>query len=132
MSERQAVLYVDQSLPRRPVSVRHARALAADALGWSEPAPDDGELALVITELVANAVRHGRGRRIGLRLECGQKTVRIEVENRSWTTLPRRRLPSEVRPSGRGLALVAAYARSWGVVECSRGRTRVWAELDRR
>ena len=37
MSERQAVLYVDQSLRRRPVAVRHARALASDALGWSEP-----------------------------------------------------------------------------------------------
>jgi anti-sigma regulatory factor (Ser/Thr protein kinase) len=132
MSERQAVLYVDQSLRRRPVAVRHARALASDALGWSEPCPDDGELALVITELVANAVRHGRGRRIGLRVEGRQKTVRVEVENRCWTTLPRRRLPSEVRPSGRGLALVAAYSRSWGVDACARGRTRVWAEVERR
>ena len=97
MSERQAVLYVDQTLRRRPV-----------------------------------AVRHGCGRRIGLRVEGRQKTVRVEVENRCWTTLPRRRLPSEVRPSGRGLALVAAYSRSWGVDACARGRTRVWAEVERR
>ena len=105
------------------------RALASDALGTPAPEPHD-ELALVITELVANAVRHGRGRRMRLRLVTGDGMVRVEVENRCWHTTPRRRLLSESQPHGRGLRLVEAYARRWGI-EATRGRTRVWAEVDR-
>jgi anti-sigma regulatory factor (Ser/Thr protein kinase) len=120
---------VDEVLPRRPVAVRHARALASDALGTPVPEPHD-ELALIITELVANAVRHGRGRRMRLRLVTGDGMVRVEVENRCWHTTPRRRLLDESQPHGRGLALVAAYASRWGI-EAARGRTRVWAEVDR-
>ena len=121
---------VDEVLPRRPVAVRHARALASDALGAPAPEPHD-ELALVITELVANAVRHGRGRRMRLRLVTGNGMVRVEVENRCWHTTPRRRLLTESQPNGRGLALVAAYARRWGIEQAARGRMRVWAEVER-
>lgn len=130
MAVERAQVSVDEVLPRRPVAVRHARALASDALGGRHPGPDD-ELALVITELVANAVRHGRGRRMRLRLVTQDGTVRVEVENRTWHTTPRRRLLDTTTPSGRGLALVAAYSRSWGIVHAARGRTRVWAELER-
>jgi len=134
VSEGRTEPFVDELLPRRPVAVRHARALASGALGGGLGSDDerDHELALVITELVANAVRHGRGRRMRLRLEHQGGAVRVEVENRSWTTRPRRRLASDIRPSGRGLALVAAYSRSWGVMRGTRGRTRVWAEVERR
>ncbi len=130
MSVEEAQVSVDQVLPRRPVAVRHARALATDALGPHAPEPHDG-LALVITELVANAVRHGRGRRMRLRLVSCDGVVRVEVENRCWHTTPRRRLMSESRPDGRGLALVAAYSRDWGIEYARRGRTRVWAEVPR-
>jgi anti-sigma regulatory factor (Ser/Thr protein kinase) len=126
-----AQVSVDRVLRRRPGAVRHARELASDALGTPSPEPHD-ELQLVITELVANAVRHGRGRRMRLLLVTRRDgTVRIEVENRCWHTTPRRRVLSESAPSGRGLALVAAYARSWGIEQAARGRTRVWAEVDR-
>jgi serine/threonine-protein kinase RsbW len=110
--------------------VPRARQIAADALTSSGASPE-GDLALVITELVGNAVRHGRGRRIALKLQADGRSVRVEVENRRWTTVPRRRLPSDVRPSGRGLALVAACSRDWGVVAEGRGLTRVWAEVER-
>ena len=127
-----AQVSVDRVLPRRPVAVRHARALASDALGTPAPEAHD-ELQLVITELVANAVRHGRGRRMRLRLVTRRDgAVRVEVENRCWHTTPRRRLLTDSAASGRGLALVAAFARSWGIERAARGRTRVWAELDRR
>jgi anti-sigma regulatory factor (Ser/Thr protein kinase) len=119
-----------QRLPRRLVAVPRARQLAADALTTAGAPPDNPDLALVVTELVGNAVRHGRGRRIALSLRADGRSVRVEVENRRWSTLPRRRLASEVRPSGRGLALVAACSREWGVVAGDRGLTRVWAEVE--
>jgi anti-sigma regulatory factor (Ser/Thr protein kinase) len=130
MAVERAQVSVDEVLPRRPVAVRHARALASDALGALPSGPHD-ELALVITELVANAVRHGRGRRMRLRLVTQDGAVRVEVENRTWHTTPRRRPLDARTPSGRGLALVAAYSRRWGIDHAARGRTRVWAELER-
>lgn len=127
-----SVVSLHQRLPRRLVAVPRARQIAADALTAAGTPPDDGDLALVITELVGNAVRHGRGRRIGLRLDADRRSVRVEVENRRWTTVPRRKLASEARPSGRGLTLVAACSRDWGFVAGGRGLTRVWAEVERR
>lgn len=129
MTPAQTVVSFHERLPRRLVAVPRARQLADEALTSAGGAGDD--LALVITELVANAVRHGRGRRISLRLQADGRSVRVEVENRRWTTLPRRRLPSDVRPTGRGLALVAACSRDWGVEAEGRGLTRVWAEVPR-
>jgi anti-sigma regulatory factor (Ser/Thr protein kinase) len=129
MRDRQPDISFHEPLPRRLVAVPRARKLAADALTGSEAPGDD--LVLVITELVANAVRHGRGRRISLRVQADGRSVRVEVENRRRTTLPRRRLASDVRPTGRGLVLVAACSRDWGVVAEGRGLTRVWAEVDR-
>ncbi len=126
-----SVISLHERLPRRLVAVPRARQLAADALPENGGSADGHDLALVITELVANAVRHGRGRKISLRLLADGRSVRVEVENRRWTTRPRRRLASDSRPSGRGLALVAACSRDWGFVAEGRGLTRVWAEVDR-
>ena len=118
-----------RELRRQPVAAPQARTLVAEALGETGSAPDDDAWSLVVTELVANAVEHGRGRRIWIRVEADRERLLVEVENRCWTTLPRRRLNVPDRPSGRGLALVAALSRRWGVVREKRGRTRVWAEI---
>lgn len=131
LDQPEPVVSLSQRLPRRLVAVPRARRIAAEALTSPGAPPDDGDLALVITELVGNAVRHGRGRRIGLRLDADGRSVRVEVENRRWTTLPRRKLASDIRPSGCGLALVAACSREWGFVAGGRGLTRVWAEVER-
>ena len=131
MREPSPVVSLHHRLPRRLIAVPRARELAKEALTTAGEDGAGDDLALVITELVANAVRHGRGRRIELRVEAHVTSVRIEVENRRWTTRPRRRLPSDLRTTGRGLALVAACSRDWGVEAGGRGRTRVWAEVDR-
>lgn len=119
---------LDQTLRRRRDAAPRARALLAEHLGEHTTAPES-PLPLVVTELVANAVVHGRGTRIAFRVEADDGRVRVEVENRCWTARPRRRLASHSRPSGRGLTLVAALADDWGVSPARRGRARVWAEL---
>lgn len=121
-------LRLDEELPRRSDAAPRARALVARTLGEYSTGPDSA-LPLVVTELVANAVIHGRGGRIALRVEADGTRVRVEVENRCWSTRPRRRLASSTRPSGRGLALVAALSSDWGVSPAPRGRARVWAEV---
>jgi anti-sigma regulatory factor (Ser/Thr protein kinase) len=119
---------IEHRLPRGELAVARERALVAEALAGADP---DHALALVTTELVANAVRHGRGRRIAFRLDADAERVVVEVENRCWSARPRRRLNSHTRGSGRGLALVAALSRSWGMSRSARGRARVWVELAR-
>jgi anti-sigma regulatory factor (Ser/Thr protein kinase) len=119
---------IDERLPRRAVAAPQARALVSEALGGGCDACGH-DLSLVITELVANAVRHGRGRRIALRMRALDGTVRVEVENRRWTARPRARVLTTTRPDGRGLSLVAAFSERWGVESARRGRTRVWAEV---
>ncbi|SED08491.1 Anti-sigma regulatory factor (Ser/Thr protein kinase) [Streptomyces sp. 2131.1] len=120
-----------QTLPRRPESAAVARRLAETALccwGLGELA-DDG--ALIVGELVANAVLHARRGSIRVVVErVTERTVRVAVTDFA------RELPVECRPGdgdegGRGLLLVAALASDWGTDTRRWGKV-VWADLEGR
>lgn len=98
-------------------------ALAA----WSlDELADDG--ALIVSELVSNAVRHARSRSLRVTVIRPESVrVRIGVVDKS-KRLPEVREPREGAESGRGLALVGALAKDWGTVRLPWGK-RVWAEL---
>lgn len=88
--------------------------------------------ALLVSELVTNAVQHTRtgSPTIVLRLEITRATLRIEVKD----TDPRwaqPRPPADPEESGFGLVLVQALAREWGLRHTGAGKA-VWAELDTR
>jgi anti-sigma regulatory factor (Ser/Thr protein kinase) len=82
-------------------------------------------LSLVISELVSNALEHGRGQ-VVFRLQLDEGIVRGEVidQGGGFEHEIRERGPEEV--SGRGLFLVEALTKSWGIHE---GTTHVWFEL---
>jgi anti-sigma regulatory factor (Ser/Thr protein kinase) len=86
-------------------------------------------VALLASELVSNAVLHGRGDSITLCFEVRQAHVRVEVgddgEGFSGGPLP----PDPGRRGGWGLYMVDELASRWGVAD-GRG-TRVWFEIDR-
>ena len=85
-----------------------------------------GRLAsVVISELVSNAFEHGRGQ-VVFRLQLDEGIVRGEVidQGSGFEHEIRDRGTDEV--SGRGLFLVEALTRSWGIHE---GTTHVWFEL---
>ena len=106
------------------------------ARDWMRPKLDRWEVApvadtaeLLMTELVANVVRHV-GEPMTVRMTRGAEMIRVEVDD-TGSRLPERREVDLTCEGGRGLALVAALASRWGtdVHRADPGKT-VWFELD--
>lgn len=117
-----------------PVGVTDARKWALAALnkpGWGIPNPDD--FALVVSELATNALDHthsGRGGKFTIRLALHEDHIRVTVRDagpRQGRT-PTRRTPQLTAEHGRGLGIVDALSRSWGVATIGTG---VYAEVTR-
>ncbi len=121
-----------------PRGARLARRLAVRRMeDWGHlPASDAScTVALVVGELAANAVRHGRalGRdfQLGLALDETAGLVRIEVSDATGTKRPPA-TPSSSHPddeSGRGLLLVDVLAMRWGWTPRHPVGKTVWAEV---
>ncbi|MEV5596264.1 ATP-binding protein [Streptomyces sp. NPDC052496] len=117
-----------ETLSRTPGSAATARRLVRAALAaWDlEELAEDG--ALIVSELVCNAVRHARSRSVRVSVtRPGAARVRIAVVDKSMQ-LPELREPGGEDESGRGLTLVAGLAPAWGADPLPWGK-RVWAEL---
>ncbi|RST01670.1 ATP-binding protein [Streptomyces sp. WAC07149] len=117
-------------LPATPRGARQARQLAVEKLrawGLSTDGP-----ALIVAELAANAVTHGRvaGRDFLVVLSLGGGALRIEVVDTCRDRIPILREPDACAEGGRGLAVVAALADRWGVEQGPPPRKAVWAEVD--
>ncbi|PYC72100.1 PAS sensor protein [Streptomyces tateyamensis] len=115
----------DWRLPAEPTSVAKARELAC---GWLlvrglEELVDTTEL--LVSELVTNALRHGKGE-IRLRL-LRDTTVVCEVWDDGYAQ-PRQRRAQETDEGGRGLQLVSLLAERWGSRRTPHGKI-VWFEL---
>jgi anti-sigma regulatory factor (Ser/Thr protein kinase) len=83
---------------------------------------------LLATELVTNAVEHGRGAAY-LDADVADQVIRLEVTDSS-TVAPRPNTEvGELDERGRGLILIDALASRWGVRPRPDGKT-VWCELD--
>ncbi|WP_307854124.1 ATP-binding protein [Streptomyces tagetis] len=116
---------------------RLARRLATHRLDlWHLPygSPVSDTVTLVVAELAANAVLHGRvpGRDFELRLTYDRTVgvVRVEVSD-THPAHPEPPEPAghpEVADGGRGLLLVEAVADRWGVTGRTGPGKIVWAE----
>lgn len=119
-------------LAAHPSSPAQARRLARTRLtGWSVCPDTCDTVALVITELVTNAIVHTASSRVVCELLDRGDTVRIAVHDEGCA--PGEPQPSPQRPEeehGRGLLLVDALCRAWGAQERGAGLL-VWAELAR-
>jgi anti-sigma regulatory factor (Ser/Thr protein kinase) len=113
-------------LPPRAASATRARELViASCADWGMDSIRD-DVALVVTELVANAIRHA-GTDIEISMQPIDGGVRLEVRDKSTRPLrPRAALSSD--EGGRGLLLVDALSTRYGVQGEPDGK-RVWAEL---
>ncbi|MEU8238153.1 ATP-binding protein [Actinoplanes missouriensis] len=113
-------------VPIGPDSPRTARKAVVSVLqvwgyadeGWA------ADVAVVVSELVTNAVQHGAGS-VVLEIEAYGDQVIVSVADGS-SVVPRRREPDG--RGGRGLALIEALTRRWHVEEHQGGK-RVRAEI---
>jgi anti-sigma regulatory factor (Ser/Thr protein kinase) len=115
-------------LPRDLGAPGRARRWLAESFG-SELAAEELERAtLIASELVTNAVIHGRGK-IMLSGEVNEYRLLMEVvdEGQGFERVLRQHDFDAV--GGWGLAIVDAEASRWGIHE---GTTHVWFELERR
>ncbi|MFI6492124.1 ATP-binding protein [Streptomyces sp. NPDC050564] len=119
------------STPRGSRLARRLVAHRMDAWGFAYDSSVSEDVTLVVAELAANAVRHGRvrGRGFRVRLLLGDGVVRVEVADGRTDRLPVLQEPSDDE-DGRGLLLVAAIAERWGVEPRTGGAYKVvWAEV---
>jgi anti-sigma regulatory factor (Ser/Thr protein kinase) len=130
--ERRVIAAAALRFPHHPRSVRDARLhLRFDLL---EAGVDSGTVEnaeLVLTELLGNAVRHARplqdgGVAVSWKVRDG--VVDVTVTDGGSSRLVARRAAPPMATGGRGLQMVSAVARAWGVVDGRRSRT-VWAAL---
>ncbi|WP_326598381.1 ATP-binding protein [Streptomyces sp. NBC_01803] len=126
-------------LPPRPESVRQARDFTRNTLqGWRLPELFDG-VALVVSELVTNALRHGAHTREADFEPAAPSTVELELMRCARRLICAVQDPSDASPrlgsvdgsaeSGRGLHLVECFSDGWGWRPLTGGRHGkvVWA-----
>jgi anti-sigma regulatory factor (Ser/Thr protein kinase) len=116
-------------LPAEPRSAARARNLVLVACTRWDAGQVAADAELVVTELVANAVRHA-GTEITVRMATLHDVpggVRAEVSDCS-TRPVRPRHASAFEESGRGLFLVDTLSHRWGAEATPDGKT-VWAEI---
>lgn len=121
------------AVPPTPASVAVVRrSLTADL---ADVAPDEcvADAALVVSELVSNAIRHAgpvtdNGYVVNWHLDEQQRSVVIAVTDGVVDSEPRAQPPSLASNSGRGLAIVGTLADEWGVQRTTTHKT-VWARV---
>ena len=115
------------TLPARAEAPREARDSARTAvLGWGLGQDVADSTALVVSELVTNAVLH-TGSALTLRVRPGDGVLHVEVIDED-SRPPRMRNPLDDEDGGRGLHLVEALSRRWGIRTLNDGKV-VWSEI---
>ena len=124
------VVEVTADFPALATAATEARRLVADTVvRWEHDRLLVADAELVATELAANAIVHAR---TPFRISVHRygPVVRIAVHDRADAALPALVECDATSLSGRGMHLISAIARRWGVELTPGGKT-VWAELRR-
>lgn len=105
-------MILDRAFPRTAESVPTARHFVTNAVG---DVPQDvlDRVALLVSELATNAIRHG-GTDFIVRVKQTDSEIAIEIADAGEGT-PTLRKAQPRDASGRGLRIVEALADSWGV-----------------
>jgi hypothetical protein len=108
-------------LPSEIGAARHFAVAASEDWGC-----DPVDLGLVVSELATNACVHAHS---AFTVSVSRLGTRVLVEVADADPTPARVMPLSDGVSGRGMRIVAAIARDWGVAGRNPGKT-IWAVLD--
>jgi anti-sigma regulatory factor (Ser/Thr protein kinase) len=119
-------------LPFAASSVGAARRrLVSDLVAADVCDPAVCDVALVISELLSNALRHAEplpGSTIRVAWSIDGDSVRVSVSDGGGPTVPELGEPTQAATGGRGLRIVQKLSRRWGTSRGDDGAT-VWAEV---
>jgi anti-sigma regulatory factor (Ser/Thr protein kinase) len=125
------ILCEARSFPRSPSSIAEVRSWLRELLHDRSNEDTCNDLVLLGSELATNAVLHGRGE-IDIRVGLEDEVLRLEVSDSSPLGLDDLQSTTgrSLMNGGRGLAIVATIATSWGLTrrEDREGKS-VWATL---
>src|SRR6478735_2944375 len=116
-------LRLDRGIPDVP----WARHELLDVMSHSDVQADPDRVGLVVTELLTNALIHGR-EPVEIHASTVEDHLRIEVRDSS-EAVPHQRRAEPTDVTGRGLMLVAGLVERWGVDQSGDGKL-VWAEFE--
>lgn len=109
---------------------RARRALDQDLLARGIGGEPRDDMLLIVSELVTNAIRHGRplasDGTVHVDWTVSDRGVAIEVTD-GGNGVPLPVAASGQQEGGRGLAIVDALATRWGVAHAVTSATTVWA-----
>lgn len=114
------------ALPALTTSVAQARRAVVEVCRAAGRADLGDSAALLVSEVVTNAVLHGDGT-VEVRAELRGRSLRVEVKDDGPGAPSVRRADPEAE-GGRGMALVDALSASWGVEPLPIGKY-VWFVL---
>ena len=117
------------TVPRAPESSARLRSLLWTSFACWDVGDSSrlDDAALVLSELVGNAVRHAEGPSLQVRLRRTGDVLRIAVHDRSASP-PLPRETSWEDESGRGMMIIEALSTQWGWEPRPTGKV-VWADV---
>jgi anti-sigma regulatory factor (Ser/Thr protein kinase) len=118
---------VTLDLPPEPRSATRARQLTREQLAALCPPEAIEVAALLVTELVTNAVLHARTA-VVLIVDVAPGRIVLRVRDGSDATPVQRGYGADAA-TGRGIALVEQLATAWGVNRSEEGKE-VWCQID--
>ena len=117
-------------LNAEPSAVRQARTWLAELTAGLLDAARRIDVELALSEVVANAVRHGgAGRAISVIATRAPGYLRLEVTDAGPGMVPKPNAMASDRYGGFGLFIVEQLSRRWGVAR-ENLKTRVWFEVE--
>lgn len=109
------------SLTSGPAAAAQARSRVRAAIrDWDVPV-DEPTAALLTSELVTNAIRHGKGKIIMLVINCDCVQLRVDVHDTS-RSVPVQKDACACDETGRGLMLLSHLSTDWGYYPTVKGK----------